>query len=58
MARGKKFAETESSAERLDSVQEMWELDLSQGGPVAEGGSLAKSQAEAGAYICCHFRST
>jgi hypothetical protein len=46
------------SAERLDSVQEMWELDLSQGGPVAEGGSLAKSQAEAGAYTCCHFRST
>jgi len=53
VTRGKRFAESDTSRQRLDSLIEMWEMDLEQeeanlaaGGVGGPGGSLAKAQAE------------
>jgi len=40
--KGKKYAETESTVERLEAMAEMWRMDFAEGSELTTGGSLAK----------------
>ena len=51
VAKGIKYAEQESTVERLNAMQEMWAMDLAEGSDLNTGGALAKAQARAAANI-------
>jgi hypothetical protein len=51
VSKGKKYAELESTAERLQAMLEMWQMDFAEDSELNTGGSLAKAQATARANI-------
>jgi hypothetical protein len=49
--KGKKYAEEQSTRERLDALVEMWEIDLAEGSDLMEGGLMGTAKASGASKI-------